>query len=112
MKGASLCELFSLNLPVPYAFIISNDLSSEYFHGNLNEVPVHTVDEMKKCILEIEKDTGKEFGSASGPFPLLFSVRGSTPVVLPPWKNVPLMASQLKSVGLPDSFSIPGCILN
>ena len=40
--------------------------------------------------------------------PLLVSIRGSSPLTAPQWCNDPLLPATLNSVGLPESFNVPG----
>ena len=63
-KGANLCELFRLDLNVPAATIISSDFSLEYNHQSLHQqLPDYFISELRNSIHDIEKQTGKVFGS-------------------------------------------------
>lgn len=75
VKGANLCEITKLELPVPDGFTISTEACINYINNNykLNE---NFIAEVKNAILAIEKKTGKIFGDVTNP--LLFSIRVST----------------------------------
>jgi pyruvate,orthophosphate dikinase len=77
-KGAHLCELVRIGIPVPPGFIISTDACRRYFEeGKIGEdIKKEILDALKK----IEKMTGKKFG---GEEPLLLSIRSGAPVSMP-----------------------------
>lgn len=96
-KGANLCEMARLGLPVPPGFTISTEACIEYFNDNKQQLPNNLVDEYTKFVHEIERQTGRLFGAASIPspssatklpaaardFPLLLSVRSGAAVSMP-----------------------------
>jgi len=90
-KGANLCEMFRLGLPVPPGFIITTEACTEFFKQEKHKLLEHFVDEYSKSIRELEKQTGKKFGASSekakgGDFdtpPLLLSVRSGAAVSIP-----------------------------
>ncbi|MCK5626821.1 MAG: pyruvate, phosphate dikinase [Candidatus Bathyarchaeia archaeon] len=79
-KGAGLCEMTRLDLPVPLGFVITTEVCLEYYeHGK--KLPLGLMDEVKRNILGIEKKTGKKFGGAENP--LLVSVRSGAAMSMP-----------------------------
>lgn len=78
-KGANLCEMAKLKLPVPPAFIITTETCLEYFSEGTGDLPVGlNYDAQLKAL---EDDTGKKFGSPTNP--LLVSVRSGAPASMP-----------------------------
>lgn len=90
-KGANLCEMARLGLPVPAGFVISSEACMEYFQAEgKGQLPNHLVEEYTKGLHEIEKRTGMVFGGSSSganyskdQFPLLLSVRSGAAVSMP-----------------------------
>jgi len=93
-KGAQLCELSQIGIPVPPGFVISTKACIDY----LNEGKI--TDELKNEILEalskIEERTGKKFGSKEQP--LLLSVRSGAPV------SMPGMMDTILNLGITDEI--------
>lgn len=93
-KGANLCEMVRLGLPVPLGFIISTEACTEYFQDETCRISTQLVDEYTKYVHDLERQTGRFFGgsvpakdpkdirSADG-FPLLLSVRSGAAVSMP-----------------------------
>jgi len=79
-KGANLAEMTKLGLPVPPGFIITTEACREYVESG-NMLPDGLIDEIKDHLKELEKKTGKKFGSSTNP--LLLSVRSGAPVSMP-----------------------------
>lgn len=78
-KGANLCEMAKLGLPVPPAFIITTETCHEYFKEGTGKLPAALdFDEQLKVL---EKNTGKKFGDPKRP--LLVSVRSGAPASMP-----------------------------
>jgi pyruvate,orthophosphate dikinase len=78
-KGANLADMAALRLPVPPFFTIPTGICRAYMeHG---ELPKRTKWHLERGIAELEKATGREFGSPNNP--LLVSVRSGAPVSMP-----------------------------
>lgn len=92
-KGAGLFEMSSLGIPVPPGFTISTQ-ASLIFYKNDMKTPQNIDNEMLTAIKQLEKLTGKQFGS--GKNPLLVSVRSGAPV------SMPGMMDTILNVGLND----------
>jgi pyruvate,orthophosphate dikinase len=97
-KGANLCEMSRLGMPVPAAFIITAECSLEYSHQKAsNYLSSELVNDYKRGIHELESQTGKRFGlgteyatgastllgQAQVKMPLLLSVRAGSEVSMP-----------------------------
>lgn len=92
-KGAGLCEMASLGLPVPSGFIISAEVC-EPFHNNGQKFPEGLEAEVSKYLSELEKRMGKTLGSETDP--LLVSVRSGAAV------SMPGMMDTILNLGLSD----------
>jgi pyruvate,orthophosphate dikinase len=79
-KGAGLCEMTRIDLPVPPGFVITTEVCLEYYE-NGKKLPLGLMDEVRGNILGIEKKTGKKFGGAENP--LLVSVRSGAAMSMP-----------------------------
>jgi len=79
-KGANLCEMTNLGLPVPYGFIITTDTCREFFE-NGNKLPNRLEQEYRVALDLVEQKMGAEFGDPENP--LLLSVRSGAPVSMP-----------------------------
>jgi hypothetical protein len=84
-KGAALCELTQLGLPVPPGFVITTENFLEYVnHGE--ELRPELIKAVTNAIYGIEKETGRKFGKPSTDglkLPLLLAVRAGTAVIIP-----------------------------
>ncbi|MEO0437780.1 MAG: pyruvate, phosphate dikinase [Pseudomonadota bacterium] len=83
-KGANLCEMTSLGLPVPYGFVITTPTCREYF-DNGNTLPTLLEQEYRVALDLVEKKMGARFGDPDNP--LLFSVRSGAPISMPGMMN-------------------------
>jgi len=74
--------------------------------------PEEFIKELMLRVRDLERKTGKTFGSCtSAKFPLLLSVRGSSAVSLPQWGSMSIAgSSRFEWQSLPDSYSVPGNI--
>lgn len=101
-KGANLCEMVHLKLPVPPGFVITTESCLEYFHHQQemttketkvveNYLPQHFIEEYTRAVHELERQSGRKFG-CPGTFhskgdeklcPLLLSVRSGAAVSMP-----------------------------
>ncbi|MGB6680833.1 MAG: pyruvate, phosphate dikinase [Candidatus Bathyarchaeia archaeon] len=98
-KGAGLCEMTRIGLPVPPGFIITTEVCLEYYKEE-KKLHLDLMDEIRKNVLGIEKKTGKQFGGAENP--LLVSVRSGAAMSMPGMMdtilNLGLNAGTLKGV--------------
>lgn len=93
-KGAGLCEMTGLGLPVPPGFVITTEVCRKYYE-NGKRLPRTLMAEVKRNIAKIEKRTGKGWNSRSNP--LLVSVRSGAAV------SMPGMMDTVLNLGLNDS---------
>ena len=104
-KGASLCEMAKLTLPVPPAFIITTETCLEYFTegtGNLSAAL-----DYEYALKTLEEDTGKTFGDPNNP--LLVSVRSGAPASMlgtacvkePSYENMVMKKLLIRAVSTP-----------
>jgi pyruvate,orthophosphate dikinase len=94
-KGANLCEMTSLGLPVPFGFIITTSTCREYFQMG-NKLPSLLEQEYRVALDLVEKKMGARFGDPENP--LLFSVRSGAPV------SMPGMMNTILNLGLNDEI--------
>ncbi|QUC65239.1 pyruvate, phosphate dikinase [Nitrosopumilus sp. K4] len=92
-KGAGLCEMTRLKLPVPPGFTITTEVCKKYYENN-KKLPKTLMAEVKKNISKIEKRTGKKWNSKSNP--LLVSVRSGAAI------SMPGMMDTILNLGLND----------
>ena len=95
-KGANLCEMTSLGLPVPYGFIITTSTCREFFQSG-NRLPSLLEQEYRVALDLVEKKMGARFGDPENP--LLFSVRSGAPV------SMPGMMNTILNLGLNDEIT-------
>ena len=93
-KGANLCEMSNIGLPVPPGFTITTDTCNEYTK-NGGHFPDGLMDEIKKALAAVEEKTGKKLGDASNP--LLVSVRSGAKF------SMPGMMDTVLNLGLNDA---------
>ena len=79
-KGANLAEMTSLGIPVPNGFTVTTEACNKYYEDG-KVISSEIMEEIQKNIKELEKITGKEFGSNEDP--LLVSVRSGARVSMP-----------------------------
>ena len=79
-KGANLCEMTNIGLPVPPGFTITTEACNEYYSNGEN-VPDGTWEQVWPALAEIEAATGKLFGDKKNP--LLVSVRSGAKFSMP-----------------------------
>jgi len=79
-KGAGLCEMTQLGLPVPPGFIITTEVCKEYY-ANGRRLPEGLMDEVKEYMKKVEAKVGKKFGDPNNP--LLVSVRSGAAISMP-----------------------------
>ena len=93
-KGANLCEMSNIGLPVPPGFTITTDTCNEYTHGG-GSFPAGLMDEIKTALAAVEDKTGKKLGDAENP--LLVSVRSGAKF------SMPGMMDTVLNLGLNDA---------
>ncbi|MEB3701570.1 Pyruvate, phosphate dikinase [Candidatus Bealeia paramacronuclearis] len=79
-KGAGLCEMTQLGLPVPPGFVISTEVCS-YFYKNKKFYPSDLKAQADTALKDIEKQVEAEFGNPKNP--LLVSVRSGARASMP-----------------------------
>jgi len=79
-KGAGLCEMTRLKLPVPPGFVITTEVCKQYYEND-KKLPRGLLPQIKKNISKIEKKTGKKLNSFENP--LLISVRSGSAISMP-----------------------------
>jgi pyruvate,orthophosphate dikinase len=95
-KGANLCEMTSLDLPVPFGFVITTSTCREFFQAG-NKLPSLLEQEYRVALDLVEKKMGSTFGDPENP--LLFSVRSGAPV------SMPGMMNTILNLGLNDEIT-------
>lgn len=91
-KGAGLAEMKNLGLNVPPGFTISTDACIDFLESR--DFPEGMWDQAMEALKNIEKETGKNFGSMENP--LLVSVRSGAAI------SMPGMMDTILNVGLND----------
>ena len=92
-KGANLCEMASLGLPVPPGFVITTETCRDYYE-NGHTVPSGLWDAVREHLGEVEKTIGRGFGDPANP--LLVSVRSGAKM------SMPGMMDTILNLGLND----------
>ena len=95
-KGANLCEMTNLGLPVPFGFIITTPTCREFFE-NGNKLPNLLEQEYRVALDLVEKKMDARFGDPENP--LLFSVRSGAPI------SMPGMMNTILNLGLNDAIA-------
>ncbi len=93
-KGAGLCEMTSLGLPIPPGFVITTNVCEE-FYRNGQKLPPGLMGSVLEAMVSLQERTGKRFGDAKDP--LLVSVRSGSPV------SMPGMMDTILNLGLNDA---------
>ena len=83
-KGANLCEMTRLNLPVPFGFIVTTSTCQEFFALG-NRLPHALEHEYLTALRIVEDRMQAQFGNPDNP--LLLSVRSGAPVSMPGMMN-------------------------
>ena len=92
-KGSNLSEMGRMGLPVPPGFTISTKVC-EIFYKNGKKLNNKLINEIKKELKKVEKDSSKKFGDLRNP--LLVSVRSGARV------SMPGMMDTILNLGLND----------
>ena len=93
-KGANLCEMINLGLPVPDGFIVTTEACTAYNAGG-KVLSQDVKDQVSACMANMERSSGKKFGDASNP--LLVSVRSGARA------SMPGMMDTVLNLGLNDA---------
>lgn len=78
-KGANLCKMASLGVPVPPGLVLPTSVCNEY--TEIKRLPDGLMEEIKTRLQEVNRETGRVFGGSQKP--LLVSVRSGAPVSMP-----------------------------
>ena len=79
-KGANLCEMTNIGLPVPPGFTITTEVCNEYYSTG-RKLPGGLMDSAREAIKDVEKQMGRTFGGSTKP--LLVSVRSGAKFSMP-----------------------------
>jgi len=80
-KGANLCGMTQIGLPVPPGFVISTEACLTYLRQSKKGLNAALMEEVRAAMKELEKKTGKGFGDPDRP--LLVSVRSGAAMSMP-----------------------------
>lgn len=92
-KGANLCEMTKLGMPVPQGFTVSTEACSKYYEDG-RRINDEIVSQIHNALAETEKIVGKKFGDNKNPF--LVSVRSGARA------SMPGMMDTILNLGLND----------
>jgi pyruvate,orthophosphate dikinase len=93
-KGANLCEMTQIGLPVPPGFVISTEACLTYLNQKKKGLQQSLMSQIKEAMVELEKKTGKGFGDPKNP--ILVSVRSGSAI------SMPGMMDTILNLGLND----------
>jgi pyruvate,orthophosphate dikinase len=93
-KGANLCEMTQIGLPVPPGFVISTEACLAHLARDQRGLQPELMAEVRAAMGELERKTGKTFGGADNP--LLVSVRSGAAL------SMPGMMDTILNLGLND----------
>ncbi len=99
-KGANLCEMASLGIPVPAGFTLTTEVCT-YYYDHEHNYPTTINAEVDTAMAKVEEIMGTKFGDPTDP--LLVSVRSGAR------SSMPGMMETVLNVGL-CSATIPGLI--
>ena len=94
-KGANLCEMTNLGLPVPRGFVVSTEACVNYYKSD-KIISKKVLNELDKAVANLEIETGKRFGDKLNP--LLVSVRSGARI------SMPGMMDTILNLGLNDEI--------
>ena len=80
-KGANLCEMTQIGLPVPPGFVITTTACLAYLGQKKRGLQTGLMEQVREAMAELEKKTGKGFGDPHNP--LLVSVRSGAAMSMP-----------------------------
>jgi pyruvate,orthophosphate dikinase len=93
-KGANLCEMTQIGLPVPPGFVITTEACLTYIDQRNKGLQPELKKQIRAAMAELEKKTGKGFGDTNKP--LLVSVRSGAAI------SMPGMMDTILNLGLND----------
>ncbi|MCW3994634.1 MAG: pyruvate, phosphate dikinase [Candidatus Bathyarchaeota archaeon] len=99
-KGAGLCEMTKIGLPVPPGFVITTQACLEYFNNGYR-FPKGLQDQVCTAMREVEKNMNLGFGNPEKP--LLVSVRSGAAI------SMPGMMDTVLNLGIND-YTVQGLI--
>jgi pyruvate,orthophosphate dikinase len=99
-KGANLCEMTNLGVPVPPGFTITTDVC-KYFVEHDHTYPPELEEQVREALRKVEAIMGQQFGDKENP--LLVSVRSGAAI------SMPGMMDTVLNLGLNDE-TIEGLI--
>src|SRR5690606_40110026 len=79
-KGANLCEMARLGIPVPAGFVITTEVCTDYYK-NGHKLPATLDKEVRAAMARTEKEMDGKFGDPKNP--LLVSVRSGARISMP-----------------------------
>ena len=79
-KGANLCEMSNIGLPVPPGFTITTTTCNEYY-ANGRKLPDGLMADVRTAVVDVEHKMGRQFGGDK--LPLLVSVRSGARFSMP-----------------------------
>jgi len=65
-KGAGLCEMTQIGLPVPPGFVITTEVCNQ-FYSRGRRLPRSLMKDVKKNVAKLERRKGKKWGSEENP---------------------------------------------
>jgi pyruvate,orthophosphate dikinase len=80
-KGANLCEMTQIGLPVPPGFVITTEACLAYLDQKEKGLQPGLMEQVREAMTELENKTGKGFGNPDRP--LLVSVRSGAAMSMP-----------------------------
>ncbi len=92
-KGAGLCTMAQIGLPVPPGFVITTEVCKSYYESG-GKLPEGLMDEVGAAMRKLEELTGKGFGDPKNP--LLVSIRSGAML------SMPGMMDTILNLGLND----------
>jgi pyruvate,orthophosphate dikinase len=92
-KGAGLCMMTQLGLPVPPGFVITTEVCRRYYESG-GKMQAGLMGEVERAMRDLEKLTGKRFGDPNNP--LLVSIRSGAML------SMPGMMDTILNLGLND----------
>ena len=93
-KGANLCEMTQIGLPVPPGFVITTEACLSNLHKKKKGLDSKLMKQIQAAMADLEKKTGKGFGDPKNP--LLVSVRSGAAI------SMPGMMDTILNLGLND----------
>ncbi len=79
-KGANLCEMTGIGLPVPFGFVVTTEACKDFYQRQ-ESLSEEIKEQIYYKLSELEEIMGKKFGNPENP--LLLSVRSGAPVSMP-----------------------------